>query len=43
LIGSLPLTSATLFDLGIYLAVLGTTMLALVSLADASSEPESAE
>jgi len=43
LIGALPLTSATLFDLGIYLAVLGTTMLALVSLADASSEPESAE
>jgi multicomponent K+:H+ antiporter subunit A len=35
LIGALSITSATLFDLGIYLAVLGTTMLALVSLADA--------
>ena len=34
LIGALSITSATLFDLGIYLAVLGTTMLALVSLAD---------
>jgi multicomponent K+:H+ antiporter subunit A len=38
LIGAVPLTSAALFDLGIYLAVLGTTMLALVSLADASGE-----
>jgi multicomponent K+:H+ antiporter subunit A len=38
LIGALPLASATLFDLGIYLAVVGTTMLTLVSLADASGE-----
>jgi multicomponent K+:H+ antiporter subunit A len=38
LIGALPLASATLFDLGIYLAVVGTTMLTLVSLADASAE-----
>jgi multicomponent K+:H+ antiporter subunit A len=38
LIGTLPLTSAALFDLGVYLAVLGTTMLALVSLANASGE-----
>ena len=38
LIGTLPLASATLFDLGIYLAVVGTTMLTLVSLADASGE-----
>jgi multisubunit Na+/H+ antiporter MnhB subunit len=34
----LPLASANLFDLGIYLAVVGTTMLTLVSLADASGE-----
>ena len=38
LIGVLPLASATLFDLGIYLAVVGTTMRMLVSLADASGE-----
>ena len=38
LIGALPLASATLFDLGIYLGVVGTTMLMLESLADASGE-----
>ena len=38
LIGALPLASVTLFDLGIYLTVVGTTMLTLVSLADASGE-----
>ena len=35
-LGALPLASAALFDLGVYLAVVGTTMLALVSLASAS-------
>jgi multicomponent K+:H+ antiporter subunit A len=39
LIGALPLGSATLFDLGIYLAVVGTTMLMLGSLADAADDP----
>jgi multicomponent K+:H+ antiporter subunit A len=42
LLGQLPLASATLFDLGVYLAVVGTTMLTFVSLASASrdvSEP----
>ena len=38
LIGALPLASATLFDLGVYLAVVGTTMLTLVSLPSASGE-----
>jgi multicomponent K+:H+ antiporter subunit A len=38
LLGALPLASATLFDLGVYLAVVGTTMLMLVSLADASGD-----
>ena len=38
LIGAMPLASATLFDLGIYLAVVGTTMLTLVSLADAPGD-----
>jgi multicomponent K+:H+ antiporter subunit A len=38
LIGALPLASATLFDLGIYLTVVGTTMCMLVSIADASGE-----
>jgi multicomponent K+:H+ antiporter subunit A len=33
LLGALPLASATLFDLGVYLAVVGATMLMLVSLA----------
>jgi multicomponent K+:H+ antiporter subunit A len=36
LLGQLPLASAALFDLGVYLAVVGTTMLAFVSLASAS-------
>ena len=37
-LGALPLASATLFDLGVYLAVVGTTMLTLVSLASASGD-----
>jgi multicomponent K+:H+ antiporter subunit A len=39
-LGALPLASAALFDLGVYLAVVGTTMLALVSLARASHNAE---
>ena len=35
-LGALALASAALFDIGVYLAVVGTTMLALVSLASAS-------
>jgi multicomponent K+:H+ antiporter subunit A len=35
-LGALPLGSAALFDIGVYLAVVGTTMLALVSLASTS-------
>jgi multicomponent K+:H+ antiporter subunit A len=35
-IGALPLASAALFDLGVYLTVVGTAMLALASLASAS-------
>lgn len=38
LIGALPLASATLFDLGVYLAVVGTTMLTLVTLTNAADE-----
>jgi multicomponent K+:H+ antiporter subunit A len=36
-LGALPLGSAALFDLGVYLAVVGATMLTLISLASASS------
>jgi len=36
LIGELPLASAMLFDLGVYLAVVGATMLTLVAEADAT-------
>ena len=35
-LGALPLASATVFDLGVYLVVVGATMLTLVSLARAS-------
>ena len=38
LLGELPLASAALFDLGVYLAVVGATMLTLVSLASASRD-----
>jgi multicomponent K+:H+ antiporter subunit A len=38
-LGALPLASAALFDVGVYLAVVGTTMLGLVSLARASDNP----
>jgi multicomponent K+:H+ antiporter subunit A len=36
-LGALPFGSAALFDLGVYLAVVGATMLTLISLASASS------
>ena len=36
LIGQLPLASAMFFDLGVYLAVVGATMLTLVAEADAT-------
>ena len=39
-LGALALTSAALFDIGVFLAVVGTTMLALVSLASASRDAE---
>ena len=35
-IGELPLASAMLFDLGVYLTVVGATMLTLVAVADAT-------
>ena len=37
-LGALALASAALFDVGVYLGVVGTTMLAIVSLATASRE-----
>ena len=40
LIGRLPLTSTAVFDLGVYLVVVGATMLMLVSLAEALPEEE---
>ena len=39
-LGALPLASAALFDIGVYVAVVGTTMLSLVSLASASRNAE---
>src|SRR6185436_7688079 len=39
-LGPLALASAALFDVGVYLAVVGTTMLTLVSLARASRNAE---
>jgi multicomponent K+:H+ antiporter subunit A len=36
LLGEVPLASAALFDLGVYLAVVGSTLLMLAALADAS-------
>ncbi len=36
LVGALPLASALAFDLGVYLAVVGTTMVILVAIADAA-------
>src|SRR6185295_19901994 len=39
-LGALALASAALFDIGVYLAVVGTTMLALVSLAGSSRNAE---
>ena len=39
-LGALALASAAVFDIGVYLAVVGTTMLALVSLASASLSAE---
>ena len=39
-LGVLALASAALFDIGVYLAVVGTTMLALASLANASHNAE---
>ena len=36
LLGALPLATAALFDIGVYLAVVGTTMLTLTSLASAA-------
>ena len=39
-LGALALASAALFDIGVYLAVVGTTMLALVSLASALRNAE---
>jgi multicomponent K+:H+ antiporter subunit A len=36
ILGVLPFASAALFDVGVYLAVVGTTMMALVALANAS-------
>jgi multicomponent K+:H+ antiporter subunit A len=37
-LGALALASAALFDVGVYLGVVGTTMLAIVSLATASRD-----
>ncbi|WP_418320443.1 monovalent cation/H+ antiporter subunit A [Piscinibacter sakaiensis] len=39
LLGELPLATAALFDLGVYVTVVGATMLMLSALAAASSEP----
>ena len=37
-LGALPLASAAVFDIGVYVVVVGTTMLALASLASASND-----
>jgi multicomponent K+:H+ antiporter subunit A len=42
LLGELPLATAALFDLGVYVTVVGSTMLALNVLAAASKEPPAA-
>jgi multicomponent K+:H+ antiporter subunit A len=39
LLGELPLASAALFDLGVYVTVVGATMLMLSVLGAASKEP----
>ena len=42
LLGELPLATAALFDLGVYVTVVGSTLLALNVLASASKEPPAA-
>ena len=41
LLGEIPLASAMAFDLGVFMTVLGATMLALTVLAQASARPPS--
>jgi multicomponent K+:H+ antiporter subunit A len=41
LLGEIPLASAAVFDLGVYLAVVGATMLTLATLGGVSAHPES--
>jgi multicomponent K+:H+ antiporter subunit A len=42
LVGQVPLASAMLFDLGVYLTVIGATLLILTSLAGAEAQPAAA-
>jgi multicomponent K+:H+ antiporter subunit A len=42
-LGAVPLASAVVFDLGVYLTVVGATMLALVSIGRLTSAPDEAE
>ncbi|MGD9728346.1 MAG: monovalent cation/H+ antiporter subunit A [Nitrospiraceae bacterium] len=43
LLGEVPLASAMAFDLGVFMAVLGTTLLTLTALGEARGKPTSAE